>query len=1002
MRYLCLYILLLVVVHSAHAQQLRFTHIGVGDGLSQSSIYNLYQDKQGFVWMGTGDGLNRYDGHAIKIYKLEQHPKVKGNSNFYDEGAAEDTFGNIYFSGRYGMVRYDFATDKIQRFFPRNDTANFNTMLKVLGFVNRKLVFFDLHAHIYLYDPLSKKLEKIAIKDPVSSVSKFRTADLDEYGRVWYTLHNGIASYNLHTGAFNYYLIDFFKQRNLDLHRKVIAQTRDNILIAAYKGVYELNLVTKQPRVLLEDETHLYFDLALDKNNTLWVGSMSVGLFSLKSTGTVQQYKHQKFNNISLGSNIITKLLIDRTGNLWAGCDGQGISKTNIYYHKFNLYRSEFYVDQPFKTNFIKCFYKDKYNRIWFGTHEGGIHILNRTTGKIINLFQSKFGRNIVAYFYPVSPDVLFVGCGSGIFSVNVNTLAIQSLVESPQKQNLSYYQTHQLYRLQSGKIWAPTLTGVKELKQINPNKYVFDPVTIIPSYLVLRMHQTKDQRIWVGAINGPVIQLKEHKNGSLSMEQKILEGYNVRSFYEDTLRNILWMSSEKGLIQYDLKSNRTKIITIKNGLLDDYIYGVLPGVDDELWLSTNKGLACYHTNSGKVLNFTEEDGLQSNEFNTGSFYRSEDGELFFGGIDGFNSFYPRELNKNSNKPNLVLTKLLVQDEEDTTLGNPASIKKLELPYFKNTLSFDFSALEFTAPLKNKYMYKLQGIDEKWVESGSRHFARYSGLSAGNYSLWVMACNNDGVWSNETLLLTITIHSPWWLRWWFVLLVSGGAIFIFYKVIRFFSTRRLKERLRELEKLEAVNKERARISKDMHDDLGSGLTKISILSELLKSQFKQDESGQVEKISKTARDLIDNMSHIIWAMNPSNDTVESLFAYIREYATDFFDQTEVNCKIDFKEMNSEIPVSQQTRRNIFLVVKESLHNIIKHAKANQVHIQAYLDNNCLVIIISDDGVGFDMNNTRRFGNGLLNMQKRMVEVNGNMEMQSEKRSGTRTTIAVPL
>jgi len=459
-------------------------------------------------------------------------------------------------------------------------------------------------------------------------------------------------------------------------------------------------------------------------------------------------------------------------------------------------------------------------------------------------------------------------------------------------------------------------------------------------------------------------------------------------------------MASENGLLAYEIKSGKLLKYGSKQGFSNEYLYAILPGKGAELWLSTNNGLICFDTQKQTSKNYFESDGLQSNEFNTGSYHRSPDGKLYFGGINGCSFFDPQHISPNLRKPTPMITGLEIVDKPVTMLYPLDKPLHMDLKHTENSFSVEFSGLDFINEENVTYRYRLQGIDKSWVHSGKRNFARYSGLEPGTYQFYCMAGNADGVWSRPSLLATISIHPPWWKKTWFVFFLGALALFILFKAIRELSTRKLRIQLRELEKREAVNKERNRIANDMHDDLGSGLTKISIMAQLMKSKQKNPEEllHYVDKISSTSGELVDNMGHIIWAMNADNDTLENFLAYIRQYSNQFFEDSHINFLFDLPDLNEQHYLNQRTRRNLFLVVKESMNNILKHAAAEQAVLSFQIEENVCTLVLTDNGNGFDIQHPRRYGNGLQNMKKRMQDIGGTYMIESEPGLFTRTTI----
>jgi signal transduction histidine kinase len=327
--------------------------------------------------------------------------------------------------------------------------------------------------------------------------------------------------------------------------------------------------------------------------------------------------------------------------------------------------------------------------------------------------------------------------------------------------------------------------------------------------------------------------------------------------------------------------------------------------------------------------------------------------------------------------------------------------KDVKLSYGDNFVSFEFAALSYLSPERNQYAYKMEGVDKDWVYSGTRRYAAYPHLEPGEYVFRVKGSNNDGLWNEEGTSIAISITPPFWMAWWFrtmgfiALLVSVGGS------IRYVEMKRLKKRIEELEHERALERERARISQDMHDEVGSSLSEIAILSELAKNT-PAESAVRVQEISDLASEVIDNVSEIVWAMNPRNDTLDNLVAHIRRHAVKYLSLAQIQCTFEGPENVPPHHLAAELRRNLFLVVKEALHNTVKHASAREVTVTVKLVNNSLEIHIADNGRGFNVDELTESGNGLGNMNKRMTDVGGALTLTSRPAHGTRVTLEVPI
>jgi two-component sensor histidine kinase len=367
---------------------------------------------------------------------------------------------------------------------------------------------------------------------------------------------------------------------------------------------------------------------------------------------------------------------------------------------------------------------------------------------------------------------------------------------------------------------------------------------------------------------------------------------------------------------------------------------------------------------------------------------------MFFQGLKGYNYFFPDSIKENKNIPSVVITSFRIFDNEASLDKSISKTDEIKLSYKENFFSFEFAALDYTNPKRNQYKYKLEGVDKEWRNSKNIRTANYTNIDPGEYVFRVIGSNNDGVWNEEGASVRIIITPPWWATWWFRTIAIFAIAGIFGGSVRYVTIQRYKRRL-------ALEKERTRISKDMHDEVGSSLSKISILSELAKQKADDPKlKSDVEKISQSASEVVDNISEIIWAINPKNDSLDNLLAYIREYAAETLELKSIEYKIELPENIPAYNLSAETRRNIFLVIKEALNNIIKYANATLVNITVKLMESRLEISIKDNGNGFDVNNTRKFGNGLINMRKRIEDIGGEFKLDSEPGKGTEIRFSI--
>jgi signal transduction histidine kinase len=338
----------------------------------------------------------------------------------------------------------------------------------------------------------------------------------------------------------------------------------------------------------------------------------------------------------------------------------------------------------------------------------------------------------------------------------------------------------------------------------------------------------------------------------------------------------------------------------------------------------------------------------------------------------------------------------------DSTISSEY-INHLELPYFKNNLFFRFRGLEYSNPSKVNYAYQLQGWDKDWVYSGTLNEVRYNNLPNGDYLFKVKAANASGIWNEQSYNISINIYPPFWKTWWFYLLEALLAIAIIILITRSITGRKLKKEIEKLERQKALEKERLRISQEMHDDIGAGLTQISLISEAAKGQSNSGNEikSELEDISSTSRQLVDNISEIIWALNPQHNTLDTLLSHLREQLNKLLEYAPINYSIHFPVNVPSIELDDKQRRNILLITKEIVHNAIKHSNAFTLTVTATIDNDRLAFNITDDGNGFN-DKINYNGNGLKNIRHRIKELNGDLEVKNKEGKGVAFMYSFPV
>ncbi len=1019
MKYYLLFVFILISSGLISPQSIdsRFNNIGLGQGLSQTTVFAIVQDAQGFMWFGTDDGLNRYDGYSVTIFKhnnidsnsladnsilsllsdkkgdlwigtrsggvdryvpsknifyhyrhIENDTLTINNNSIYT--IYEDINGNIWIGTNKGLNRFNREKNTFNSFvLNKAETSKQNLLIRTICEDNDQNLWVGTSNGVYKMD-LTVPYPIMGKKPSLLAGTYIHNLFVDNAGNVWIgTYGNGLYKYdksldilnkplpNSHPGAGNFI-------------SSVFEDSKRNLWIATYdSGLSVLNTEAKSYMQLIQEPVNTLFQ---DNSNILWIGTFTDGvkLYDPRIERFNHYYaKSTKTDNKS--KNLITSIMETQDGKLWVGTYDSGLDiysppEVSEWNHRKKIATYRYNSDSPnsISSDRIVALCESADGFVWVGTENDGLNCFTKRSGQIIRFKNDPKNTNsistnrIVNLFYDNQKRLLWIGQLNG---------SIDSFNRSTNKFTHYHLNTTvtAIYKDKKGVLWAGTFSG---------NLYRF-----FPQY-------DKFEKLEL-----PLSNINKLKNG-------------IYSIYEDN-SGILWLGTHgSGLFRFDLKNNSIKNFTENNGLPNNIIYGILPDKTGNLWLSTNQGLSKFNPGKVSFKNYDAGDGLQSNEFNQGAYFASKSGELFFGGVNGFNAFFSENIKENQFIPPVYITTFKVFDKilpHPYPLSNNGS--SIELSYSENFFTFEFASLNYTAPEKNKYAYMLEGFDKNWhTVSSSQRYASYTNLDPGRYVLRVKGSNNDGIWNETGTSVIISIKPPFWKTWWFQGLIFLFSIIIIGAIVRYFVRKKIKERMHIMEKETALERERLRIARDMHDDLGARLTEIRFLTEMEQNNPADKNGNVLRKISDLTNDIISTFSEIVWSVNPQNDTLENLAEFIGQFAVDYLSKAQISCRLDIPSEIPDLQAPAEVRHNVFLAVKEALNNTVKYSDSQEVHIKVRITETSATVIIRDFGKGFDLADGKRFGNGLKNMKSRMEHIGGNYDIESQIGTGTTITFQFPI
>ncbi len=1014
-------VLLILYSHFAIAQRFNpyynFRHLNVENGLPDNTVYHFLQDSRGYMWLGTRNGITMFDGIRTTNFLHDDLNKNSISGNFITR-ILEDSNHQIWIGNNGGIDLFNRPENTFTHFgIPAEDGRVEDTYCVPLGFSNR----FDL----WLIDT---KLKAIRIFNTQTKKFKFAVSTDAVDGMLVINPSSGtihIWSYlSIGTSHFVFKRYSLVRQERFFYDGKsrygtalqifhVYPQNDSTVWLATAKGLFELNPGTGNYKVYnsLDSEpvTEIRFS-AISPKGLLWVSTGGFGIytFDIQTKKFVDHFRNFVVDPFSICSNNIVSMYFDRVGDIWCGSFGNGVSYANVESRFFSKNLSKIELDSWKKENNVYWLKSDLRGNIWCILQDVlGFWLLDS------NLNVKEFRQPLLDNGRPYKGslyELFFDGENSawcttdrGLFRYNVKSNRMTQVDYPRLSQDLfGSYWTNSILQLHDSTLLLSTMGGLYRIttQKGRPAVQPFSELNDKTFKSFDFIFEDYQKNIYVKDIGEFLYILSPTGSaGHYSIKKQINFPSNLVHISEDSSE--MYLATNSGLFLLH-KNNFTVERSPINSILPFKTINNVMVERSKIWLFGDKGLYYYNPaeNTGRL--FTTEDGLPSNKFTEFCILKTPSGKLIAGTNNGLVSFYPERLQDIIYPPRAQLINMYVNDSVKSFVANPQELSEITLEQFQNTFSFDFSCIGFQHASANTYQYKLGNYDENWIESGTSHYTRYSKIPPGKYSFQLRTRDAKGESSPYNKILNIEIKKAIWQTTGFKILMAVIFVFLVWRAIKWYLGIRIRRQQRAFEKQQAIERERTRIATDMHDDLGAGLSSIRFLSEKVKrNSFSEITRDDIDKIMIHSSELIDNMNEIVWAMNEKNDSLVDLLVYIRSYAKEYCEENELQCEIAMPEIIPNLFVSGEIRRNVFLTIKESLHNIVKHAGAGQVHIDFQVRTG-LAVTIRDNGRGFDLATGDKIsrGNGLKNMRKRIESIGGTFSIQSE--SGVLIRIVIPL
>jgi ligand-binding sensor domain-containing protein/signal transduction histidine kinase len=948
-------------------------------GLPENSVFSLFQTRDGYLWVGTGYGLARFDGIHFKTFDKIDAPGLNSGKIF---GLFEDSRGNVWIGTETEGILVADRQGKLTRLKDAGtglegklvticeDSSGAIWLSTAIGRVSRYRdgrldlkvencngLAADNSGFIWIGargdTPEQTRLMGLG-PIPPTSVPALPVAYEVPVGRLDFLIASRTGGYwRLANGQVSKCKLDR-EERNFGSYEwgnvAVTAACEDragNLIVGTYgAGVYWLNSEGKfvQLSVLPKSCSYVY-SLCMDREGSLWVGTDGGGL---------NRVKQKSFDVVDRTISLpIRSICEDKQGGLWFGINNLGVD----FWESGALkeYRSAQGITDPY----VQSVLADRAGDVWVGTANAGLFQLKGTN------FMNVQPWSAISVIYQDRKGLLWFGTGQGLECSDSRHFSMTNGLSADAIQSLADDAT--------GNLWIGTPAGLNLLQG--------DRVT--------RFHKT---------------------NG--------LPSEDISYLYADG-ENVLWVATPNGLARFD--GVKWANYSMEDGLISDHLSYLIEDAEHYLWIGSNAGLM--RVNKRELTDFAHgtrksvacrpygvADGLPISQCSAGSQPAAciaKDGTMWFPTIKGLASVHLDQIHPNTNAPPVTIQSVRVQGRLRSTNSFSASPPvAVSISPNEEGLEIEYTSLNLAAPERARFRYRmpLVGHEKPWLEAGNVRLAQFPTLPPGEYKFEVTACNEDGVWNEKGASLAVTVLPPFWRKPWFITISALCFLGIIVGSVHYVSTQRLQRQVAVLRQQEALEQERGRIARDLHDQLGANLTQVALLSEMVEADkdVPEEVESHARQISSTALETTRALDEIVWTVNPSNDTLDGLINYVCKYAQEYLALAGLRYRL---EVPSELPstrISPELRHNMFLSAKEAVNNVVKHSHASSVWLRLHLESHRFILEIEDNGWGLAAGDEKKGRSGLRNMRTRMQDVGGEFEAGPGTEGGTKVKLIAPL
>lgn len=1041
-------------------KNINFKRITVEDGLSQTSVEYLFQDSKGYMWIGTTDGLNRYNGNKFEVFRYSKD-KPNSISGNYISAITEDDKGNIWVGTSRGLNKINTHTSEITTYLPGINGCNLsNYNITEILVDSKDDIYIATEDGLNLYnkedDNFIRLYNSEDKKNSLSSQFVYSIVE-DNYGNYWIGTDNGLNKIeNNSQKIIKYYSDGGDNSINDNFIFKLYADNLDNLWIGTYNGgLNKLDLKTNKIEKFENDpndDTSIAGNfiryILRDSRNELWIATNN-GLSRLnEEENKFINYKSKIYDPQSIVSNNVLSLFEDKSGAIWVGTY-DGISLFNPQ-NSFKNYKNDPFNTNSLSENMMAGIYEDDEGLLWVGTVNEGLNLIDRKSGNITKFKSSddedSLSNNHIRDIVGIQNEI-WIATEFGLNKYDKLTKKFTRYYNEDNENSLLYNDVRTLYIDNEGILWIGTRDGLCTFDRKDTFKS-YEDIFIkngITENVFSDIIQDKDGVIWIAsALDGGLIRLNKNTNEIKSYRNNEEDRYSISFNALKTIaidsKNNIWIGSQFGLNKFDRSTEKFHRYTEDSGLSNNFIYGILIDNEDNPWMSTNYGISKFDIKNDKFVDYNVTDGLQSNEFNGYSYFKSKSGEMFFGGINGLTYFYPNQLEEKKFSPNVVIDSIYSGEKEILDISN------IKIGYKNSNIQFNFFMPDYRNVSKIQYAYKLDGLDENWIFSDDRNYVSYTNLESGVYKFQVVARNSSGDWSKVTTVSFKVGMKPWQTPLAYVIyaLIVSLVLYIIWNRVKILDslveqrTHELNSKLKEnkelYDKLIKNEKYKNNYFVNLSHELRTPLNVIISTQQLITKLNEEDKDIPKEKILYYMSTLRRNSDRLLKLINNIIDTSKiesgSYKLIIEKHDIVYLVEEIVLSMKDFIEANGiELVIDPDVEEKIIECdgseIEKCIVNLVGNAvkftpRGGKIEVRIVDLNNKVKISVKDSGIGIEKKyhdaifdrfgqayndvSEEHGGSGLgLTVTKQLVTLhNGRIFVKSEPGHGSEFVIILPV